>query len=116
MTSVHWNLDPDLVTWVRAQSERLGRSTSQVVGRILRAAKLAESSLDGLTVAAFLEQESVDDASADEHAAPHGAVGVAELGWDVALHQRKVAAHVEDLVEDLDVDRTDFVARTAGGA
>lgn len=81
MASVHWNLDPDLVTWVRAQSERLGRSTSQVVGRILRAAKLAESSLDGLTVAAFLEQESVDDASADEHAILARAAQVLRDRW-----------------------------------
>lgn len=81
MASVHWSIDPDLVTWVRAQSERLGRSTSQVVGRILRAAKLAESSLDGLTVAAFLEQESVDDASADEHAILARAAQVLRDRW-----------------------------------
>ena len=41
------------------------------------------------------------------------AVRVAELGGEVALHEREVAAHVEDLVEDLDVDRADLVARLA---
>ena len=43
----------------------------------------------------------------------HRAVRVAELGREVALHQREVAPHVEDLVEDLDVDRADLVARLA---
>ena len=46
----------------------------------------------------------------------HGAVGVAQLAGEVALHQRQVAAHVEDLVEDLDVHRADLVARAAAGA
>ena len=43
----------------------------------------------------------------------HRAERVAELGREVALHQRQVATHVEDLVEDLDVDRTDLVTRLA---
>ena len=43
----------------------------------------------------------------------HRAVRVAELGGEVALHEREVAAHVEDLVEDLDVHRADLVARLA---
>ena len=43
----------------------------------------------------------------------HRPVRVAELGGEVALHQREVAPHVEDLVEDLDVDRADLVARLA---
>ena len=43
----------------------------------------------------------------------HRPVGVAQLGREVALHEREVAAHVEDLVEDLDVDRADLVARLA---
>ena len=43
----------------------------------------------------------------------HRPVGVAELGREVRLHQRQVAPHVEDLVEDLDVDRADLVARLA---
>ena len=46
----------------------------------------------------------------------HAAVGGAELGREVRLHQRQVAPHVEDLVEDLDVDRADLVARLARGA
>ena len=46
----------------------------------------------------------------------HRPVRVAELGREVALHQREVAAHVEDLVEDLDVDRADLVARLAARA
>ena len=46
----------------------------------------------------------------------HRAVGVAQLGREVALHQRKVAAHVEDLVEDLDVHRADLVACLAARA
>ena len=46
----------------------------------------------------------------------HAAVGVAELGREVRLHQRQVAPHVEDLVEDLDVDRADLVARLAARA
>ena len=46
----------------------------------------------------------------------HRAERVAELGREVALHQREVAAHVEDLVEDLDVDRADLVARLAARA
>ena len=43
----------------------------------------------------------------------HRPVRVAELGREVRLHQRQVAPHVEDLVEDLDVDRADLVARLA---
>ena len=46
----------------------------------------------------------------------HAAVGVAELAREVRLHQRQVAPHVEDLVEDLDVDRADLVARLAARA
>ena len=46
----------------------------------------------------------------------HRPVGVAQLGREVRLHQRQVAPHVEDLVEDLDVDRADLVARLAGRA
>ena len=46
----------------------------------------------------------------------HGPVHVAELGREVGLHERQVPAHVEDLVEDLDVDRADLVARLARGA
>ena len=46
----------------------------------------------------------------------HRPVGVAELGGEVRLHQRQVAPHVEDLVEDLDVDRADLVARLAARA
>lgn len=81
MPSAHWSIDPDLLTWVRAESERQGRSTSQIVGRILRAAKLAESSLDGLAVAAFLEQESIDDTDADEHAILARAAQVLRERW-----------------------------------
>ena len=43
----------------------------------------------------------------------HRPVGGAQLGREVRLHQRQVAPHVEDLVEDLDVDRADLVARLA---
>ena len=46
----------------------------------------------------------------------HPPVGVAELGREVGLHQRQVAPHVEDLVEDLDVDRAHLVARLAARA
>src|SRR5205823_9927077 len=46
----------------------------------------------------------------------HRPVGVAELGREVRLHQREVPPHVEDLVEDLDVDRADLVAGFAGRA
>lgn len=81
MASVHWSIDPDLVTWIRAQSERLGRSTSQVVGRILRNAMLAESTLDGPNVATFLEGEAIDDASADEHAILMRAAQVLRERW-----------------------------------
>ena len=43
----------------------------------------------------------------------HGPEGGAELGREVRLHQGQVASHVEDLVEDLDVDRADLVTRLA---
>ena len=43
----------------------------------------------------------------------HRAVRVAELDREVALHEREVPAHVEDLVEDLDVHRADLVTRLA---
>src|SRR5690606_16235608 len=46
----------------------------------------------------------------------HASVGAAELGGEVRLHERQVAPHVEDLVEDLDVDGADLVARLARGA
>ena len=46
----------------------------------------------------------------------HRAVGGAEFGGEVALHEREVAPHVQDLVQDLDVHRADLVARLAGGA
>ena len=46
----------------------------------------------------------------------HAPVGGAELGGEVGLHERQVAPHVEDLVEDLDVDRAGLVARLARGA
>ena len=46
----------------------------------------------------------------------HAPVGVAELGREVRLHEGVVAPDVEDLVEDLDVDRADLVAGLAGGA
>ena len=52
----------------------------------------------------------------DVPAVLHRAVHVAEAGREVALHQREVPAHVEDLVEDLDVHRADLVARLARGA
>ena len=74
----------------------------------------------------------LDDVDALERARPVAAVAlvhavrvgrvlhrperVAELGGEVALHQREVPAHVEDLVEDLDVDRADLVARLAARA
>ena len=50
------------------------------------------------------------------HLVLHRPVGGADLGREVRLHQRQVAPHVEDLVEDLDVDRADLVARLARGA
>src|ERR671910_1268228 len=43
----------------------------------------------------------------------HRPVRRAQLGGEVGLHEREVAPHVEDLVEDLDVDRADLVARLA---
>ncbi len=52
----------------------------------------------------------------DVPAVLHGAVHVAEGGREVALHEGEVPTHVEDLVEDLDVDRADLVARLARGA
>ena len=39
----------------------------------------------------------------------HRPVGLAEFGREVGIHERQVATHVEDLVEDLDVDRANFV-------
>ena len=50
------------------------------------------------------------------HLVFHAAVGVTQLGWEVGLHERQVAPHVEDLVEDLDVDRADLVAGSTRGA
>ena len=46
----------------------------------------------------------------------HAPVGGAELGREVRLHERQVAPHVEDLVEDLDVHRAVLVAGLAGRA
>ncbi len=46
----------------------------------------------------------------------HRHEGLPQLGGEVRLHQREVAAHVEDAVEDLDPHRADLIARLAGGA
>ena len=46
------------------------------------------------------------------HLVFHAAISVAELGREVRLHQREVAAHIENLVEDLDLDRADLVTCT----
>ena len=46
----------------------------------------------------------------------HGHEGLGEFGGKVGLHQRQVAAHVENLVEDLDIDRTDVIAGSTRGA
>ena len=43
----------------------------------------------------------------------HCAICVAQFGREVAFHQRQVTTHVENLVENFDVDRTDFIAGLA---
>ena len=46
----------------------------------------------------------------------HGPVGATQLGGEVGFHEGEVAAHVEDLVEDLDADRAGHVAGPTRGA
>ena len=92
----------------------------------------AAGTADPVEVLGLERRRAVDDGDAFEVFGPIGAlalcecprvalvlhrpVRVAELGREVGFHQRQVAAHVEDLVEDLDVDRADLVARLARGA
>ena len=54
MSSAHWNISADLLAWVRAESKRLGRSTSQVVSSILAAARAQEQLIAAPSVSDYL--------------------------------------------------------------
>ena len=102
--------------------EQLGQRPARLLVAIVEAARAT----DEVQVLVPERRAGLDDVDAFEVLGPvaavalveavgvagvlHRPVGVPELGGEVALHQREVAAHVEDLVEDLDVDRTDLVA------
>lgn len=69
MPSAHWSIDPDLLTWVRAESKRRGWSTSQVVSAILRQSQLGEQTISAHAVASWLESAQYDDTSGAEQRA-----------------------------------------------
>ena len=132
---------PDRRAWSPLQSSlgpRIAKSTpaleqlGQRATRLLVAVVEAARATDEVEVLVLERRARLDDLDALERRGPiaavalveavrvagvlHRAEGVAELGGEVALHEREVAAHVEDLVEDLDVHRADLVARLAARA
>lgn len=81
MASAHWSIPPDLLTWVRAESKRLGRSTSEVVTRILYESKIQEQTIVAPSVAAWLEAAQYDDTSAEEQRVLGAAVALIRERW-----------------------------------
>lgn len=81
MASAHWNLPPDLLTWVRAESQRLGRSTSEVVASILYAARAGEQAIAAPSVAAWLESAQYDDTDAEEQRVLGAAAKLVRERW-----------------------------------
>ena len=124
---VHISLGPRMATSMPARLQQLGHRLRDLLVLVVEAAGAA----DPVEVLGCQRLAGIDDRDVEAlgpvaalalvHAPRvalvlHRAVGVAELGGEVALHQRQVAPHVEDLVEDLDVDRADLVARLAARA
>lgn len=82
MPSAHWNIDADLLAWVRAESKRLGRSTSQVVAGILAAARAQEQLIAAPSVAAWLENAQYDDTDAEEQRILGAAAKLLRERWE----------------------------------
>lgn len=81
MPSAHWNIDADLLAWVRAESARQGRSTSQVVQGILFAARASEELISAPSVATWLENAAYDDTSDEERRVLSEAARVLRARW-----------------------------------
>jgi hypothetical protein len=81
MPSAHWNIDAAILAWVRAESKRLGRSTSQVVSSILMAAKAQEELIAAPSVAAWLESAQYDDTTEEEQRTLGEAASLLRRRW-----------------------------------
>ena len=122
------SLGPRIAKSMPGALEQLGERAARLLVAIVEAARAT----DEVQVLVVERRAGLDDVDALELLGPvaavalveavrvagvlHRPVRVAELGREVALHQREVAAHVEDLVEDLDVHRADLVAGLAARA